>query len=139
MISKKTIDLLIENAEKARNSAYSPYSEFCVGAALLSSDGEVFIGANIENSSYGATICAERAAFSAAICQGKRDFDAIAVIGSEKNKKLQKYCSPCGICRQFMAEFCRENFEIVLFDGKEVKIKSLAELLPEAFNKESLN
>ena len=138
MINKKTIDLLIEKAKNARSLAYSPYSKFCVGAALLCADGEIFVGANVENSSYGATICAERVAFSSALMQGERDFEAIAIVGEECAKEIQKYCPPCGICRQFMAEFCKKDFEIVLFDGKEPKVKKLSELLPEAFDGSSL-
>lgn len=124
---------LIDKALTARERAYSPYSRFCVGAALLSSDGEIFTGVNIENSSYGATVCAERSAFAAAISAGKRDFDAIAIVGAPAGEKIDELCYPCGICRQFMLEFCSESFEIILFDGKNIVTKTLGELLPEGF------
>ncbi len=124
---------LIKAATEARERAYSPYSHFCVGAALLASDGEIFAGVNIENGSYGATICAERSAFAAAISAGKRDFKAIAVVGAPAGKNSDKLCLPCGICRQFMLEFCSESFEIILFDGQNIVTKTLGELLPEGF------
>jgi cytidine deaminase len=126
-------DRLINLAIEAREKAYSPYSRFCVGAALLASDGEIFTGVNIENSSYGATICAERSAFAAAISAGKRDFTAIAIVGAPKGESVDKLCFPCGICRQFMLEFCSESFEIILFDGQKNVTKTMGELLPEGF------
>ena len=125
--------ILIEKALDARKNAHSPYSNFCVGAALLCSDGEIFTGANVENSSFGGTICAERSAFCAAVSQGKRDFEAIAIIGGYRNAQIDKKCAPCGICRQFMSEFCSPDFKIVLFDGQAPSITTLGELLPEMF------
>ena len=125
-------------AGEARKKAYSPYSSFCVGAALLCADGTVYEGANIENSSYGATNCAERTAFFRAIMDGKREFTAIAVVGAKKGEELSAFCAPCGICRQVMAEFCDKDFEILLFDGKEVKAYTLDGILPESFDKSSL-
>jgi cytidine deaminase len=124
---------LIKKALEARENAYSPYSRFCVGAALICSDGELFLGANVENSSFGGTICAERSAFCAAISQGKRDFEAISIVGGFKDKQIEKLCAPCGICRQFMSEFCSADFPVVLYDGKSPVIKTLGELLPETF------
>lgn len=124
---------LIKKALEARENAYSPYSRFCVGAALICSDGELFLGANVENSSFGGTICAERSAFCAAISQGKRDFEAISIVGGFKYKQIEKLCAPCGICRQFMSEFCSADFPVVLYDGKSPVIKTLGELLPETF------
>ena len=125
---------LIKKALEARENAYAPYSGFYVGAALLTDDGEVISGANIENGSYGATICAERSAFSAAISSGKRNFSAIAVVGGKKDDEISDFCPPCGICRQFMAEFCAPDFKIILFNGKEEKVYSLSSLLPDSFN-----
>lgn len=124
---------LVDLACAARENAYSPYSDFCVGAALLSSDGRIFTGANIENGSYGATICAERSAFAAAVSVGVRSFDAIAVVGGRRGEPVSELCPPCGICRQFMAEFCSQDFLVLLFDGQEFVEKTLSELLPEAF------
>lgn len=129
---------LIKLAESAREAAYSPYSGFCVGAALLCSDGEVYVGANVENASYGATICAERTAFLRAIMDGKRDFTAIAIVGSKRGEPITEQCSPCGICRQFMAEFCDGNFKIILSDGEETSVFKLSELFPAAFDKSNL-
>lgn len=129
---------LIKAAEAAREAAYSPYSGFCVGAALLCSDGKVYVGANVENASYGATICAERTAFLRALMDGKRDFAAIAIVGSKRGEPITEKCSPCGICRQFMAEFCGEDFKVMLSDGKKISAFKLGELLPEAFDRSNL-
>ena len=129
---------LVEAAVAAREKAYSPYSSFCVGAALLCADGEIISGANIENSSYGATNCAERTAFFNAVMNGKRDFVAIAIVGSKRGEEITSYCAPCGICRQVMAEFCGEDFEILLYDGKNIAVKTLGEVLPGAFDKSNL-
>ena len=125
--------LLIDKAMSARELAYSPYSDFCVGAALLCSDGDIFEGVNIENGSYGGTICAERSAFCAAISAGKKEFSAIAVVGGKRGKQISQLCPPCGICRQFMSEFCSAEFPVLLYDGQDVKEMALGALLPEAF------
>ena len=109
---------LIKMAEKARESAYAPYSGFKVGAALLTSDGKIFTGCNIENSSYGATICAERVAIFKAVSEGYRGFSKLAVTAM-----------PCGMCRQALAEFCGEDFEVIV--GKE--IYRLGDILPNSF------
>lgn len=123
---------LISLALAARERAYSPYSDFCVGAALLCADGEIFTGANVENSSYGGTICAERSAFCAAISAGKREFAAIAVVGAKRGEEPAELCPPCGICRQFMSEFCSPEFPVLLYGG-EILETTLGELLPAAF------
>ncbi len=125
---------LLKLAEQAAKNAYAPYSGFAVGAALLSSDGEVFTGCNIENGSYGATCCAERTAFFKAVSEGVYDFDAIAIVGG-KDGDFSKPCPPCGICRQVMAEFCGADFKIILC-GEEGEPKSctLSELLPLSFS-----
>ena len=124
---------LIDKAACARERAYSPYSDFCVGAALLCDDGEIFTGVNIENSSYGGTVCAERSAFCAAISAGKRDFVAIAVVGGRRGDAVSQICPPCGICRQFMSEFCDAELPVLLYDGQAVTEIELGKLLPEAF------
>ncbi len=129
---------LIEQACLARERAYSPYSGFCVGAALLCSDGCVYEGANIENSSFGATNCAERTAIFKAVYDGRRDFRAIAIVGARRGEEISSLCAPCGICRQVLAEFCSSELEILLYDGKEIKTYTLGALLPEAFNKDNL-
>lgn len=119
---------LIEMAKKAMENAYSPYSNFKVGAALLSKDGQVFLGCNVENASYGATICAERTAITKAVSDGVQDFVKIAVVASSEH-----FASPCGICRQVLFEFM-PNGSIVLEDKeKGIKEFSLMELLPLGF------
>lgn len=123
---------LIEFAKQALKNSYSPYSKFKVGAALLCENGEVYTGTNIENSSFSATNCAERTAFFSAVSKGVRGFKKIAVIGG-KNGEISDYCPPCGVCRQVMAEFCKKDFEIVLFNGQQVKKYSLEEILPISF------
>ena len=129
---------LVERACAARFKAYSPYSNFCVGAALLCANGKIYDGANIENMSYGGTNCAERTAFFKAVMDGERDFSAIAIVGARKGEEIKGLCAPCGICRQVMAEFCGPEFEIVLYDGQQIKTYTLESLLPESFSKEVL-
>ena len=129
---------LVRTAVNAAKKSYSPYSNFCVGAALLCADGEIFEGTNVENVSYGATNCAERTAFFNAVMNSKRDFVAIAIVGSKRGDEITSYCAPCGICRQVMAEFCDEDFEILLYDGKNIAVKTLGEVLPGAFDKSNL-
>ncbi len=123
---------LIETAKEAMQKAYSPYSEFCVGAALLTSDGEVFCGCNVENSSFSATCCAERSALFAAVSNGKQSFSAIAIAGGHKGK-IEKACVPCGVCRQALAEFCDKDFRILLATEDSYEEHTLGELLPLAF------
>ena len=129
---------LVKRALEARLKAYSPYSDFCVGAALLCEDGEIFEGANVENSSFGATNCAERTALFTAVYAGKRKFKAIAIVGAKRGCEVTEFCPPCGICRQALAEFCSADSEVILFDGKDMKVKTMAEMLPEMFDGSSL-
>lgn len=124
---------LIGNAMAAMKNAYSPYSEFCVGAALLTKKGKVYTGCNIENSSYSATNCAERTAFFSAIKNGERQFSAIAVVGGKKGR-VENYCFPCGVCRQVMSEFCDKDFKIYLYNGVEIRTYTLDELFPNTFS-----
>ena len=120
---------LIDAAKCTQENAYSPYSNFCVGAALLCGDGKIYTGCNIENSSYSATVCAERTAFFKAISEGQKDFTAIAVIGSDN-----KICMPCGVCRQVISEFCGADFKIICVNKTgEYKEYTLGELLPFSF------
>ncbi|MBQ7106749.1 MAG: cytidine deaminase [Clostridia bacterium] len=120
---------LIDAAKCAQENAYSPYSNFCVGAALLCGDGKIYTGCNIENSSYSATVCAERTAFFKAISEGQKDFTAIAVIGSD-----DKICMPCGVCRQVISEFCGADFKIICANKTgEYKEYTLGKLLPFSF------
>lgn len=118
-------------------AAYCPYSGFSVGAALLAADGRVFSGCNQENAAYPAGICAERAAFAAAVTAGARKFSAIAIVGG-RDGKPSGFCPPCGICRQVMNEFCEPDFTVLLWDGGEIRRRSLGELLPGAFGGKEL-
>ena len=126
--SKRTdFSKLIAEARRARDQAYAPYSHFAVGAALRTKGGRVFTGCNVENLSYGLTICAERAAVCAAVAAGERKFEALAVVADSKEP-----VTPCGACRQVLAEFsttlpvCSANLEGAVYES------SIAELLPRA-------
>lgn len=123
---------LIGNAMSAMKNAYAPYSEFCVGAALLGESGKVYKGCNVENSSYSVTNCAERTALFKAVSNGERKFSAIAIVGG-KNGRVEEYCFPCGVCRQALSEFCRKDFKIYLYNGVEIQTYTLDELLPHSF------
>ena len=124
---------LVQRAKEARKNAYTPYSGFAVGAALLCKDGSVYAGCNIENAGFTATCCAERTAFFRAVNGGKRQFSAIAIAGGKAGEEPTQFCAPCGVCRQVMAEFCGPEFEILLTDGSAVQVFTLGELLPKAF------
>ena len=104
-----------------------------MGAALLCADGTVYTGANVENSSYTPTVCAERVAFFSAVHEGQREFSAIAIVGGNANEEISDFCPPCGVCRQVMGEFCSGDFEIILSNGKEFKVYTLNELFPNRF------
>ena len=135
MTSLELVNLAIE----AREHAYVPYSGFAVGAALLTKNGKVYQGCNIENSSYGATNCAERTAFFTAVYQGERDFEAIAIVGGKAGEPVSELCAPCGICRQVMREFCKDDFKIFLSKGDGTVLETtLTNLLPLSFSKEDL-
>ena len=123
------VDNLIEEAKKARENAYVPYSEFKVGAALLCRNGKIYTGCNIEHHGI-MSICAERVAFCKALSERERNFEAIAVIGSID------LTTPCGYCRQFMSEFVEENFKIYVIYGEnfdKIKEYKITELLPYSF------
>lgn len=129
---------LVEFAKKAMRNSYSPYSNFKVGAALLTTNGNVFTSCNVENSAFSPTICAERTAFVKAISEGYKNFESIAVV-AQKNNIDTEYCSPCGVCRQFMSEFCSGSFKIILVGkNNSLKIKTLEQLLPNGFGSENL-
>ncbi|MBQ4586839.1 MAG: cytidine deaminase [Clostridia bacterium] len=125
-------------AIKARESSYSPYSGFAVGAALLTRDGKVYTGANIENAAYTPTICAERVAFFKAVNSGERDFVKIAVVGGKLGEVISSLCAPCGVCRQVMAEFCRDDFVIVAGTPDDIKTYTLKQILPDYFGPKDL-
>ena len=126
---------LVNLAIEAREHAYCPYSKFAVGAALLTKEGKVYQGCNIENSSFSPTNCAERTAFFTAVYQGERDFEAIAIVGGKAGQPVSELCAPCGVCRQVMGEFCKDDFKIYLSKGdgtyKEILLR---DMLPFIFS-----
>ena len=128
---------LMQLAEKARKNAYAPYSDFKVGAALLCSDGSIYLGCNVENASYGASMCAERNAIFQAIANGNRKFVKIAVCGGKDSTETP--CPPCGSCRQVLREFCEDNFRIVMKNDGSLFSDTIGDLLPLCFQKSMLD
>ncbi len=126
---------LLKLAAEARDHSYSPYSHYSVGAALLTKDGRIYQGCNIENASFTPTICAERTAFFKAVFDGVREFRAIAIIGSGELPAF-----PCGVCRQVMSEFCDGDFVLVVSnrDGSEIMIETLDQMMPHRFGPKDL-
>ena len=138
-MEKSTITMLIDVALKARENAYAPYSSFCVGAAVLCDSGKIYQGANCENASYPAGICAERAALFSAISKGERRLVAIALVGGECGSDPGEIITPCGICRQALTEHGDSDMPVICArDTQEYTVFTLGELLPGAFNKDSL-
>ena len=130
---------LVNLAIEAREHSYSPYSNFAVGAALLTKSGKIYQGCNIENVSFTPTICAERTAFFKAVFDGEREFEAIAVVGGPAGKPVSDLCAPCGVCRQVMREFCSDDFKIYLSKGDGSYMEaSLIEMLPFGFSERDL-
>lgn len=128
---------LVKKAYEAQKFSYSPYSGFQVGAALLTKNGKVYTGCNIENAAFSPTNCAERTAFFKAVSEGETEFEAIAVVGNKKNAPKEEwgFCTPCGVCRQVMLEFVNpEEFVIISGNGEEIRTFTLKELLPESFS-----
>jgi cytidine deaminase len=125
---------LFLEAVAAREKAYTPYSHFQVGAALLAKSGKIYHGCNIENAAYTPTNCAERTAFFKAVSEGEREFTAIAIVAGPEGEELA-FTSPCGVCRQVMAEFCDpETFQIIMGTKEDqLKVYRLKELLPLGF------
>ena len=138
----KDIQLLIKKAFEAQENCYTPYSHFNVGAALLGKNGVIYQGCNIENASYTPTNCAERTAFFKAVSEGQREFDAIAIVGN-KEGEAGEFCSPCGVCRQVMMEFCNpKGFKIYLAKDRnnfdDYIEYTLEEILPMGFGPSNL-
>ena len=138
-MDKETIERLVAHALEMVPRAYAPYSRFQVGAAVLAASGKIYGGANMENASYPAGICAERSAIAHAVASGERKLAAIAICGG-KDGAIADYCPPCGICRQTMREFCDpEAFHVVVArSAADFKVYTLAQLLPESFGPEAL-
>ena len=132
-IEEKDIKELIRSAVMARNMAYARYSGFKVGAALLVHPGRIFTGCNIENSSYGATICAERAAVCNAVSSGYSDFKAIAIVGGLGSTGISGITYPCGICRQVLSEFSPDMYVIAAKSEDDYDMRKLSEFLPASF------
>lgn len=139
-LTQETIKELIVQAIEARKKSYSPYSRYQVGAALLTANGRIITGCNIENAAYTPTNCAERTAFFKAVSEGIREFRAIAIVGSPEGDELTQYAYPCGVCRQVMMEFCNpSDFQIVVAKSEEdYRMTTLGELLPEGFGPDNL-
>ena len=130
---------LVSEALAAREFAYTPYSGFAVGAALLTKDGKIYRGCNIESATYTPTNCAERTAFFKAVSEGERSFEAIAIVGGPAGKPPVDFCFPCGVCRQVMAEFCKEDFRIIIGKSKEeYEEYTLDDILPHMFSEKDL-
>ena len=132
---------LMKKAQEVRENAYTPYSHFAVGAALHGTDGRVYTGCNVENAAYSPGNCAERTAIFKAISEGCKSFDAIAVIGAKEGEVPaagSAVCSPCGVCRQVLREFCDEKtFRVYLTDGAKLFCYTLEDL-PLSFGPENL-
>jgi cytidine deaminase len=126
-------DELVKLAYEATKNAYTPYSNFNVGAALLTKSGKIYTGCNVECAAYGATNCAERTAIFKAVSEGEKEFAAIAIVSSSMD-----YTYPCGTCRQVIAEFADESMEIILAKDLEYKVFTLEEMLPYSFTKKNL-
>lgn len=129
---------LLDRAIAARKNAYTPYSHFQVGAALLAADGTVYPGCNLENAAFSPTICAERAAIASAVSRGVREFTAIAIVGGREGEGLSPHCAPCGVCRQVLAEFCTPDARVILGDEAHLEVYALSDLLPLSFTRKSM-
>ena len=127
MKSEEKFEKLIRAASEARKFSQAKYSEFAAGAALLTNDGDIITGCNVESSSFGLTICAERVALTKALSEGKLKFSHIAIVGPSND-----YCSPCGACRQLLYDYA-PDIDIILSKNGQLKIIPLTELLPLAF------
>lgn len=134
MINKDIQVELFKTAKEMLKLSYSPYSHFTVGAALLSKNGKIYSGCNIENAAYGPSNCAERTAFFNAVSEGVREFDCIMIVGGPEGV-IKDYCPPCGVCRQVMMEFCDpDSFEIFLArSDNDIVSYKLKDLLPLGF------
>ena len=134
-LTQAEIDLLLDKAQEAREHSYAPYSRYRVGAALLTADGQIYQGCNIENAGFTSAICAERTAFFKAVYDGHRAFRAIAVIATGEEMGF-----PCGVCRQVMAEFCDRDFIIITAyrDRTKVDVSDFETLLPHSFGPRDL-
>jgi cytidine deaminase len=126
---------LLQIANKVKSNSYSPYSKFRVGAVLVTKEGEMYTGVNVENSSYGLTNCAERTAVFKAVTEGEKEFKSIVLVSDAED-----FITPCGACRQVLMEICGKDLEVVMSNiNNEIRILKLEELLPLSFNKDYLD
>ena len=138
-MTEEQIKELIVKALEMRKFSYTPYSHFNVGAALLATNGNIYTGCNIENASFTPTNCAERTAFFKAVSEGVKEFQAIAIVGGPAESDQLEYCSPCGVCRQVMSEFCNDSFVVICAKNiNEYRTYSLPEILPDRFGPKDL-
>ena len=130
---------LIKRALEMRNFSYTPYSHYNVGAALLAANGTIYTGCNIENASFTPSNCAERTAFFKAVSEGVKDFNAIAIVGGPSDATELEYCPPCGVCRQVMSEFCKDDFIVICAKSVDEYMEyTLPEILPARFGPKDL-
>ena len=128
-ITDPIVDKLLHLARQAKKNSYSPYSKFAVGSALITSTGKVYSGCNVENSSYGLTICAERNAIFKMVADGEREINLIVVIGD-----TDEFLPPCGACRQVLVEFAKTESRVYMFNNRgECRETSVGEILPSTF------
>lgn len=133
-LDKNTLRELCKTALDMRSMAYAPYSHFTVGAGLISKDGKIYKGCNIETSTFTPTSCAERTAIFHAVSEGERNFAAICIAGGNEGEDPLDFCPPCGVCRQVMSEFCEADFEVILVKSiDEYVVYSLDQVLPLKF------
>lgn len=133
-LDKDTLKKLCKIALDMRSMAYTPYSHFTVGAGLITKDGKIYTGCNIESSTFTPTNCAERTAIFKAVSEGDKDFTAICVAGGNEGEDPVDFCPPCGVCRQVMSEFCEADFEVILVKSPdEYRVYTLDEILPLQF------
>ncbi len=135
---KNLYDNLALAAKEARAHAYSPYSGYTVGAALLAKSGKIYLGSNIENASYSLTMCAERTAIYKAVSEGEKEFSAIAIAGAKSGEEVSSPFAPCGSCRQVLSEFCSPETAVLVVTDSGYDLYTLGELLPAGFGKKDL-
>lgn len=128
---------LMMRANEMRAFSYVPYSHYRVGAVLVGKSGKEYTGCNLENAAYSPSICAERTAFAKAVSEGEKNFKCIAVVGGREGE-ISPDCSPCGVCRQVMAEFCDADFEVILGTPDDFKVYKFNDILPLTFTSKEL-
>ena len=128
---------LMKIANDMRAFSHAPYSRFRVGAVLVGKSGKEYTGCNVENAAFSPSICAERTAFAKAVSEGEKEFECIAIVGGREGE-ISSHCSPCGVCRQVMAEFCDDDFKVILGSPDDFKVYALKDILPLTFTKKEL-